>query len=610
MESMRKEKQISVMRKRSTKDSDGSYTEKYDLLILTGLCFLFQSYKIVYSLIFANPGLQTAQDLFSLIYSSAHLAGKDWSAVGYEHSAYYGYGFVMLFSWLYRIMNDGLVIYRIILVCCNLLNVVSCVLCYQIAKRFKLPINKYLLFLICIACSSVVGTNEGSITNEQPLRVCVWAVLYILIKLCDLDIIRRQRIKHTMMLGGILVYSCMVHARAVVLYVLVAFCVIVVFIRRKKFLVNIPTILCMSILYIPYKIYTNYLQMQLLGEINANSSIVAKAANGMRHAFSWDRVGSFILSVIMYLQEWNVLTCGIATIGLSVICYRFYFYIKEHNPDSEQTDRFICGFTYSLCGVGAFLIGICWSEREEIYRGVTTMQDNEFLRMLTLVRYFAPFIAPFLLLVILLLISCDRKGCKDISRWSLILLIALNVSFLFIVYPKVRHTGWATAVFLPFTWDVKMDTGAIYLVGSIMIPLIFGLLSIWQIRKRNWYILCALLILLSTRIQLYNYVHLRTKSTASMQYEMVDGGYQYLKKDSQTENIYIVIDEAEGVDKTTYYYLYQLLLPDIHMIPGNPPEGAEEGMILTNNPAVITNPNAYEVSQLDENEWLLKKNEP
>lgn len=583
--------------------------KKHDFIILIVLSLLCNLYKIIFSAVFSNPGLQTPQDLFSILYSAAYFAGKDWMEIGHEYSAYYGYGFVALFSWLYRITNDGLLVYRIILVICNLLNVVSCVFCYKIAEMFQGFSNKYVLYFICIASTAVQGTGWCGIYNEYALNVCVWAVLYLLVKLCDANMLKNVRIKYTVILGVLLAYSCTVHARAVALYILVAFCVIVFWIKEKKIIVHISTMIGMCLLYVVQKYYTDYLQMILLGEVSSNSSVIAKAANGMQGGFSWKMIQTFLISVLTYIHELNFITAGVAVACVAAMLYAGCCCVKNKvviNFNNRQRNILLCCFVYSICGIGAFLLGICFTNRTEIYRGMVN-DISVHLRFLTLVRYFMPFVAPFIFCTIIFLKIFKEEARKDIFRWALVIFIGLQVIFFLIVFPEIKATGWANVVYLPYTWDIEMERDAVYLVSGGLVFFFVALFCIWQIRKGNWKILCMTIFLFSTLGVIYRYVH---QMTLSNNYNLVNGGYEYFKEVDETEDIYVVETIAEGEeDETAYYFLYQILLPNMCIIPGVPTDVLDETKILTNDPTSVFGYESYEVIQLDDNEWLLVRNE-
>jgi hypothetical protein len=92
-------------------------------------------------------------------------------------------------------------------------------------------------------------------------------------------------------------------------------------------------------------------------------------------------------------------------------------------------------------------------------------------------------------------------------------------------------------------------------------------------------------------------------------FDLVDGGYYYFKDYDEGE-IYVVVknDEEETTDDITqYYFLYQMLLPNIKIIPEKPENASEGTMILTNNIEFISNYEEYIITQLDSNEYLCVK---
>lgn len=579
--------------------------EKHDIFILIVLCLLCNSYKIIFSCFFSNPGQQTHQDLFGTLYASAYFAGKDWTLIGREYCSYYGYGLMALFSWLYRVTNDGLFIYRFILLCCNLLTIISCIFCYKIVLSFQVSQNKWLLYFLCIACTSVQGTSFSGIYNEYGLNVCVWAVLYLLFQLCDTKIHKAARRKHTFLLGICLIYGCTMHARFAVVYALVILCVLVIGIIRKRIMIDIPVMAGTCLLVLPYKYFTYNLQVKLLGEVDANSTLASKASYASFENFSFDMIRTFLISVITYFHELSVLTIGLSVICLASVVYIIYFLIRKQqimDISPVQGDKLLIGLIYSIVGIGFFLVGMCFSTRVAIYRGIT-LQINIHLRMLTLVRYFMPFVAPAVLLTILLLMKVYDNRRKGILALASVILCAIQIYYMTDIFPSINFTGWAHAIYLPYTWDVKMNTQDVYLVGGVLLLFNICFLVFLLIRKGNWWGLCIVLFLFSTEGMAYRYVHQIREIRA---FDFVDGGYAYFRKQDEGKDIYIVA-ASENDDVSTYYFLYQILLPNMHIIPGGPPENAENILILSNNPEIVPNYENLEVIQLDDNEWLLKE---
>ena len=582
-----------------------------EMIILIGLCLFFNLYKILFSILFANPSMQTPQDGFSTLYSVAYFAGNDWTNVGREYSEYYGWGYVVFFSWLYRIFTDGLMVYRIILLCANLLVIVSCCFCYKIVNMFDVVKNQTVKYFICIAVTSIQGSCVWGISNEYMLNVCIWIVFYLILRLCDTELPTRKRAYITVILFFLVAYSCTVHARAVAIYFLVGFCCAVVLIKDKFLMIHPIAALGTGTLYIMTKIVSNKLQMVLLGEISSNSSIIAKASNGMGTGVTKEKIVYFLMSIVIYLHELNVIAIGMATVCVAILIF-YFIQVKKKNKVFRENDicerRLISGFIYGILGIGVFIIGMCFSNNREIYRGFTAY-IGQHLRYLTLVRYFMPFVAPTVLMTIIAIMAMERNYRKKIITSALAILGILQLIFFVWIYPYINYTGWANNVYLPYTWDKPMERNEVYLVGGILVPMIFMLLNCIQIRKENWILLCFSIYIFCTIGMMYRYMHQYTEDN---EIECIDGGYSYFKDDKVSKNIYVVgiLEDDEGNKEIDdmYYFLYQMFLPNMRIIPGNPPEDEENAIVLTNSIWDVHNYKTdYEMILLDDNEWLLMK---
>ncbi len=584
---------------------------KKDRFLVVIACLIVNSSKIVFSIIYANPGLQTAQDLFSLLQGSAYCAGRDWTEIGREYGAYYGYGFIILFSGLYRVFSDGLLIYRIILVICHLLTVISSLFVYKIINVANIKLDRYTKILICVACTYVQEGTGCGIINELPLNMLIWIIMYLLMKLCVLKN-KKGKIKYTCILGVAVAYSCTVHARAIVLYPLIILCVIIIRMIGKKGIVHIPSALMLCSLLIPYFLLTKRVQDTLLGGEHPNSSIIAKAQIGAVSEFSMKKFCAILYAIATYIHETTLLSAGIALVGLICIFFLIKKVYENHKMKclfGESDIAILCGTFFSLCGIGVFILGLCYSGRNELFEGFY-MNNNEQLRVLTLIRYFAPFIGPFILSTFLACICICKEYHKKILKWAFIIFWVMQNIFLFFIYPKINYTGWGSGIYLQYTGDKEMTKSEIYLVGGFLVMTLIFTFSYWSIYRKNWRMVCVFLIMHSFVSVTYRQYHMYVNSNA---FFYVDGGYRYFLRDEQINDIYVVIDsQKDGEERqissiTNYYFLYQILLPNKHIIPGQIPEGVESAVVLADNPLCVSDYESYEIIQLDDNEWVMKR---
>lgn len=583
--------------------------EKKEVLILISLFLILNLYKIIFSLFFSKPTFDTPQDLFSTLYAPAYYAGLDWHEIGSVYSEYYGYGFFSLFSFLFKLTTDGMVVYRILVLICNLLSVFSCIICFKIIKEFNLSCNSMQLYFISIVCVSFQHIGEIGVANEYPLNLCVWMVVYILMLLCKEEISPKRRMGLTILLSLLLIYSCTVHARAIILFALIICCILYMIIKRKRCIVSIQVALTGIFLLIPYKIYTDYLQSVLLGKISLNSTVATRVMRAAERVFvSPKMIYSALCSVIFYCHETVILSAGIAVLCIATILYMIFWHEGKkvwNNMELEYRDKIFCGLVFSITGIAIFIAGLCYTWMNAFYEGIY-LHMREYLRGLTLTRYYTPFIGPAVCFTIILLMKTGTIVYKNITRILLVILLLIQMLFFFIAYPAVKFTGWAGEQYVPFTLNQYKEPEEIYLTG-ILVVFLMGCFIIYALRRNKWTLLMVVTFIHLVFGQSYVFWDRNNKDVV---FKQVDGGYEYFKGECG-KKIYVYeenSDNNEMENKETYYFLYQLLLPQNNIIPLDDIEKIEQGLILTGNGNIAKEYDAYcDILQLDENEWLLMK---
>lgn len=570
-----------------------------EYLYLIGLFFIFNMPQL-FMTFSMTPGLATAQDEFSTIYNAAYFAGNDWAAIGKAHSGYYGYGFLILFTPLFWIFKDGLVIYRIILFCCHMLPLGSTIICYKILKKYCCNIPKSLLFIISIACVTVKGRGVAGIYNEYMLGLCTWLCLYLILKLCTANN-KKDRIKNTFILFFILIYSCTVHSRALILYVIVCIIVISLYLLYKKFIISIPTALSMTLFIIPYKIFTNCLQIEMLGGVSSNSSIVMKLSNGFTN--SSNTFIEAILFVFMgQLHAVNIVTGGMAAVGLGAFAVTIWNIINRKNGKlifrrewDENEASTVSGVLYTCLGIAAFAIGMALSTRRGVGQSLIGEGVNINFRAVVLIRYLSSFIGPALMMAFLILL---KNKNNLIMKISYIYFWGMQFVYYMYLYQNMKHTGWGTDICLPLTWDLLKKPEDIYLVGGFFVPIYLFMIFLFLLQKNNYFLIALLLIFLGNGEQLYRNIHAMEKAN---QYINVNAGYHAFRlKEDIFEDIYVLDFENE---ENQNFFVYQVLLPNIRIIP-QAPDIEEEEVLLLCNSENYEDGTEYTKIKLDDNEWL------
>ena len=95
----------------------------------------------------------------------AKILGWDWSGMIIK-PLYYGYGFISFLIPLFALIDDGILLYRIIVVFMILAQaLIAPCACYIIRRFFKIKDSK-ITFLISVSCSYMVTQRAVYVYNE------------------------------------------------------------------------------------------------------------------------------------------------------------------------------------------------------------------------------------------------------------------------------------------------------------------------------------------------------------------------------------------------------------------------------------------------------------
>lgn len=126
--------------------------------------------------------LKTFSDEVATIASAASLAGYDWSAV-VSHAGYYGAGFFWIFAPVFRVTDNPVIIYRVILIGCSLVQACIAPICYYLMNQYFHISDKRYGFIGSIACSYLVMTRATLLFNEHILVLLIWVIALLLLKI-------------------------------------------------------------------------------------------------------------------------------------------------------------------------------------------------------------------------------------------------------------------------------------------------------------------------------------------------------------------------------------------------------------------------------------------
>ena len=149
------------------------------------------------------------------------LIGLDWSGV-MESYRYYGFGLTVFFAPLLRMIEDPVILYRIMVAVMAVVQALTAPVCFYIMKRFFRDAEESFVCLASVACSYFVTLRAVYIYNESMFILLNWIVVLLL--LCLNENVDRKKEKRilTVFLILALIYSMTIHSRAVTSWIAVA----------------------------------------------------------------------------------------------------------------------------------------------------------------------------------------------------------------------------------------------------------------------------------------------------------------------------------------------------------------------------------------------------
>lgn len=544
-------------------------------------------------LIFGMTPLRTVTDEMITIAGAAYLSGLDWSALLSFSGRYYGSGFTMLFAWIFKLTDDPIVIYRVFLVGCVCVQALVSIICFDIMYNgFKLRNKKYVC-LASIACSYCVVTRATIVYNEHILILISWIIACILVKLADLNLDKKKKMKFSVVLMAMLVYSLTVHARSYTYWISTAIVFILFFWTYRKSLLSIRVILGGCIggigIYGILEMLKKGMYLIQEGQSLSNTKVSVSGIQYLRSVNYWE---GWLNIVVGQVSTITVFTGGMILIGLIIgviLLWNGLLRRRSFVPDNQDINIeikywIICVFFGASIVMTIFAQSLSWlGYVGDAMMGISEQGVYPF-KAFTYVRYFGPYCGPVFMVVLTFLYQFKEK-VTPFFKVAFSIMCVLEVYWVMVILPRIYNNKYPVEVFLPFSLWNFADTPRLrtYLAGTVVLLCIFAMV-IFLFYKNKKNIIAALTVLLLMYQYVYNAFWFDGAFRSNSNYEMCIEGYNLVKSlEKNTElprKIYVV--EGRNIDNQQIFYEYQFLLNNYCIIPGLPTEELSEGIILSN----------------------------
>ena len=499
--------------------------------------------------------------------SAAYMAGYDWSAVLAKSSAYFGFGYYILFTPVFLITDNPYIIYKII-VCGNVfLHALSAVLSFQVMEYIfpEIDYKKKCVFSIMLSYLTVVTTVA---MNETPVIFLVWVCVLLGVKIICENTGKRNL--HILFLELMLAWGLTIHTRLILLpIVIVFFSALYRMIWKQKFL-SWFDFFCLSGLCILSRYVVKIFQKQLW---------VSNGTEGLKNA-SID-AGAFITRFdFTDIETWDVFCkifvgqIGTATVfsgGLFLVCLFalvFYFVRMIRDRQLGQIKNKIIFMVFGICIICILstVAGqmITWGN-QTLEAINNNKEGHEIYKVFTYIRYFAPYMGP-LILCGLGIINDNNEMVKKLVPYIVSAFICLEYIWIKLVLPYVEEVNLAGEEFMFFANRRPRERVNYYYafiwLNTFLFVFIYCVYK--NITIRYIYIVCIMLVLnFGYKVYFCNRAYAIEKTNG------IPCCYELVKKIENELNIENLKIYAEGYDSLRLqFYLNRYPIHSIGEVEG------------------------------------------
>lgn len=535
--------------------------------------------------------LKTFSDEVATIASAASLAGYDWSAV-VSQAGYYGAGFYWIFAPVFWLTDNPIIIYRVMLVGCSLVQgLIAPIAYYMLGHYFHIE-EKCQRVLMALCSSYLVMTRATILFNEHILILLVWISVLLLLKLQEhKDDIWKKR-GYTVLLMGVFAYSMTIHTRMLTFWIALVLLLIVYGIINRRLLVSKSMAVLVGIGgYLLSKKVVAFVQNTLWNTANGGSLRNASVNVPLNHNFLSLRTWKAWISIIIgQIQTVNLVTGGLAVLILLffvVFIVGWWKRFREKNENTEDMYHLIVIFFCVCCTgmtIAAQSLTWLWGAQEGISHGYNSLDYG--LKAYIYLRYFGLYTGPILMSGLALI----RKHWK-MNRTVVMLAAPASMFFyvcwMVLIQPFIfenRNTSeFICGLSLYYATD-KVELRH-YMIGMFFL-LAAGAILYWLIWKNR----CTQMLVL---LMLYLFAHYYLNG---MGYEVnrqkrnwttSNGGYYAVKEMEKSVEVPKTLYCYDSSDKTDHqlYYPYQFYLNRYEIIPATKETvtGIPKGQVVFSN---------------------------
>lgn len=568
--------------------------------------------KIFMIMTAAYPVANTWDEVF-LFYIPAKLAGIDWPSC-MENYRYYGYGFSVFLTPLFKYMDNSIYLYHMVLIIVALLQLIIPIICCYLLKNFFYLKNLLPIVLITTICNYSICVSCTYMYNEHIYIVWIWIVFLLLTKLWQEGNNKKKKFKYSILLGLSFVGALTVHQRAVTLvltFVILYF--FMWFFLKKRIAYIIPIVL----IYGTGNFINTRLMQYFVNLLQGSDGIAKKNLTdisntsvnmsiSLRAFQDKDYVVAVIRTILGNLNNWNIYTVGLGVLSLVLSTYFIYLLFKRQIDKEQKKLLYFCIF--SILAILITIAGLTnsWSFGiKEAYLSNNASHDS--LRGLTYTRYYIAYFHPAILAVLSYVFHYPNDYIK-LFRYVVLLsgvLLLYNLKMITPLMKNVESGLGSLQIYTPNTYGVGEMIPEYYVIATFFF--IFILFALFFLFRKKKIMALSLICALICWKYIYN-AYLGYATIAKENYQYADSSYKIINKLDPDIPIYIC---PRNIDTTDFFNEVQFLNMKRKLYREVPKEGLKEAIYITPYPQETEKllEDGYQCFQLDDEEYMYVKGE-
>lgn len=564
--------------------------------------------------------LKTPLDESSTLALPAYLTGYDWSYLMAKTKYYYGYGMSVLFTPIFLLIKNPIVLYRAILAVCALLQTIPGFIAFYILGAFFKQTSNCIKLLLALVATYCVSTTASVVYNEHMLYVIIWIIVWMILALVNCQNERKKMI-YTFILTFFLFYALTCHERSKVFVVAMIGVIILYALFRKSCLVS-PVIFIMtsSLIYKVILISTAKVQATIwpvsTTEAVLNNTSTSVPVSLLKKKELWHVWYNIILG---QLGTGAVFTGGILIIAIVFGIWMFVrkiFFVRKNDCSIEDSYLYVVLFGLAvICGT-IFAQSLTWLENAQMAIVDSTLSEGG--RAFTYLRYYFPCVSPIVVLTLNWLVSNSKERiAKRIIGVAFIIVTLLQINFFYAIVPLIEKTpllNYIHQTYWNFSFIVDGDWTSKYtfLPACIICVIFFSLTILLLLRGKKEIMLLFLVILLSYQYIVTDFTMGIPK--AAKNFYAVKDTWSVLEKMEEDNMLPDYIGVTSNTVKSTKQplrFIYQYLLQEYSVRYNERAENYKEGIYIDSgiqpSEIITKDEDTWYRVELSENQYIFFK---